>query len=121
MLLSAPIAFARAAAQTDSNGLTDANGIIFANAGLNNFHRQMIKKGVDASQLQESYRDGAVNTGTYLYPTDMLFLKAIELNYANTSASDYKTAKQVDVANLINGMSFSYLRENADPYAPQFD
>lgn len=121
MLLSAPIAFARAAAQTDSNGLTDANAIIFGNAGLNNFHRQMVKKGVDASQIQESYTNGASGTGTYLYPADMLFLKAIELNYTDTQPGNYRTAQQVDVANLATAYSFSWLRQNADTQNPQFD
>jgi hypothetical protein len=120
MLLSTVLAFARAQAQTDSNGLTDTNAIIFGNEALSDFHRQLIKAGVDASQLQEAYRDGTANVGTYLYPTDMLFLKAIELNYANTNAQDYKTAEQVDVSNLPSG-SFSWLRQNADPMTPQFD
>lgn len=121
MLLSAPIAYARAQAQTDSNGLTDANAIIFANAGLNNFHRQLIQSGVDASQLQETYRDATVNVGTYLYPDDMLALKTISLNYVNTTQADYKIAEQVDVANLPNNISFEWLRTNADPNRPQFD
>lgn len=120
MVLSDVLSFARAQSQTDSNGLTDANGIIFANEALQDFHRRLVAGGVDASQLQESYTSGTANQGTYLYPTDMLFLKAIELNYSNTSAVDYKTANQVDVSNLSNG-SFGNLRTNADPYSPQFD
>jgi len=120
MILSTILAFARAQAQTDSNGLTDANGIIFANEGLEDFHRKLVTAGVDASQLQETYRDGTANTGTYLYPTDMIFLKAIELNYGDTSAQNYKVASQVDVANLATG-SFGWLRTNADPSTPKFD
>jgi hypothetical protein len=120
MTLSTVLSFSRAQAQTDSNGLTDANGIIFANEALQDFHRRLVHANVDASQLQEAYRDGAVNTGTYLYPTDMLFLKAIELNYTDTSAQNYKTASQVDVANLPSG-SFSQLRVSADPNYPMFD
>lgn len=120
MLLSSPIAFARAQAQTDSNGLTDANAIIFANEALEDFHRKLVTAGVDASQLQEAYRDGTANTGTYLYPTDMLFLKTIELNYSDTNPQNYQVAQQVDVSNLPSG-SFSQLRVNANPYTPQFD
>lgn len=119
--LSNVLAFSRAQAQTDSNGLTDANGIIFANEALVDFHRRLVNKGVDASQLQESYTDGTVNVGTYLYPTDMLFLKAIELNYANTNANDYQLAQQVDVSNLTGNQSFSFLRKQANVYSPQFD
>lgn len=119
--LATVLAFSRAQAQTDSNGLTDAKGIIFANEALVDFHRQMISHGVDASQVQEAYCDGVAGTGTYLYPTDMFFLKAIELNYNNTTAADYKKADQVDVSNLAGGISFSWLRTHADTYYPQFD
>lgn len=115
------LSYARAQAQTDSNGLTDANGIIFANEALLDFRRQLISAGVDASQLQEAYRDGTVNTGTYLYPTDMFWLKAIELNYANTTAQDYKVATQIDVSNIPANRSFSWLRSNASPQDPYFD
>lgn len=120
MTLSTILAFSRAQALTDSNGLTDANGIIFANEALQDFHRRLVTAGVDASQLQEAYRDGTVGTGTYLYPTDMLFLKAIELNYSNTNPQDYITASQVDVSNLPTG-SFSQLRVNASKASPLFD
>lgn len=120
MTLTDVLTFARAVAQTDSNGLTNANGIIFANEANNELHRRLVDAGVDASQLQEAYRDGDVNVGTYLYPTDMLFLKAIELNYANTTQQDYKKAEQVDISNLPTG-SYDYLRVNGDPSLPMFD
>ncbi len=115
------LSFARAQAQTDSNGLTDANGIIFANEALFDFRRRLISAGVDASQLQEAYRDGTVNVGTYLYPTDMFWLKAIELNYSNTNAQDYQVATQVDVSNIPGNKSFSWLRVNANVQSPYFD
>lgn len=120
MTLTNVLNYARAQAQTDSNGLTDANGIIFANEALEDFHRKLVKAGVDASQLQESYQTGTVNVGSYLYPTNTLFLKAIELNYSDTNASNYQTAQQVDVSNLPGG-SFSWLRGNASASSPQFD
>jgi len=100
--------------------LTDANGIIFANEALQDFHRRLVAAGVDASQLQEAYRDGTANQGTYLYPTDMLFLKAIELNYSDTTPQNYKVAEQVDVSNLPAG-GFGYLRTNANSATPLFD
>jgi hypothetical protein len=115
------LAFSRAQTQSDENGLTDANGLIFANEALVDFHRRLVDKGVDASQLQEAYTNGVAGTGTYLYPTDMLFLKAIEVNYANTDANGYMTASQVDVSNLAGWSSFSFLRENGDVTGPQFD
>ena len=115
------LSFARTQAKTDSNGLTNANGLIFANEALLDFHRRLIARGVDASQLQESYRDGVASTGTYLYPTDMFFLKAIELNYTDTNAQNYKRASQVDVSNLQGNQSFGWLRNNASKDSPQFD
>lgn len=119
--LSQVLSFSRAQVQTDSNGLTDANGIIFANEALQDFHRRLVQHGVDASQLQEAYTSGTINQGTYLYPTNMLFLKAIELNYTDTNAQNYRTAQQVDVSNIPGNQSFSWLRTYCDPNAPQFD
>lgn len=119
--LAQVLAFSRAQTQTDSNGLTDANGIVFANEALVDFHRRLVDHSVDASQLQESYTSGTANQGTYLYPTDMLFLKAIEVNYANTDPASYITAEQVDVSNLAGQNSFSYLRSNGSTQNPQFD
>ncbi len=123
--LSTVLGFARAQAQTDSNGLTDANGIIFANEALVDFHRKLVNKGVDASQLQEAYATATVptsgNGSTFLYPTDMLALKTIEVNYMDTTAQNYVRAEQVDAANLPGGNSFSYLRQYARADNPQFD
>lgn len=119
--LANALTYARAQSQTDSNGLTDANGIVFANEALLDFRRRLISAGVDASQLQEAYRNATANQGTYLYPTDMFWLKAIELNYANSTGSDYKAATQVDVSNLPAGKSFGWLRANAPTNAPYFD
>jgi hypothetical protein len=119
--LSTALSFARAQTQSDSNGLTDTNGIIFANEALVDFHRRLVDHSVDASQLQESYMSMTANQGTYLYPTDMLMNKAIELNYAGSTPSNYKIATQVDVSNLAGQNSFSYLRENGSTNDPQFD
>lgn len=119
--LSTVLAFARAQVQTDSNGLTDAYGIIFANEALVDFRRRLQNAGIDASQTQESYTNAVVGQGTYLYPSDMMRLKTIELNYTDTNPNNYFPASQVDVSNLPAGVSFSYLRLNALKTAPQFD
>lgn len=121
MILSTVLNFVRAQVQTDSVGLTDANGIIYANEALQDFHRRLVASGVDASQLQESYTDAAANVGTYLYPTNMMFLKAIELNYTDVSANNYKQATQVDISNIPGNQSFSWLRGNATKQFPLFD
>lgn len=111
----------RAQIQTDSNGLTDAKGIIFANEALQDFHRRLTAAGVDASQTQEAYTSGVANQGTYLYPTDMLFLKAIEVNFTDTTAQNYLVAEQIDVSNLAGNNSFSWLRTNQSTQWPKFD
>lgn len=121
MILSQVLTYSRVQAQTDSNGLTDVNGIIWGNEALNDFHRRLVEKGVDASQLQEAYRDAAANVGTYLYPTNMLFLKTIELNYTDINPNNYQQAAQVDISNLQGQSSFSWLRGNASRMTPQFD
>lgn len=121
MTLTTILTFARAQVQTDSNGLTDTNGIIYANEALQDFHRRLVTAGVDASQLQESYTSGVAGQGTYLYPTDMLFLKAIELNYTDTSANNYQQATQIDISNIPGNSSFSWLRGNASKATPLFD
>jgi hypothetical protein len=115
------LTFSRAQAQTDSNGLTDTKGIIYANEALVDFHRKLVFHGIDASQIQESYADGIAGVGTYLYPTDMLFLKAIELNYNDTQPQNYIMATQCDVSNIAGQESFSQLRVNQPKQNPQFD
>lgn len=120
-VVSDTLSFARTQAQTNADGLTNANGIIWANEALVDFRRRLIAAGVDASQLQEAYRDGTVNVGTYLYPADMFWLKAIEVNYANSTAGDYKTATQLDVSNIPGGNSIGWVRTNASTTSPFFD
>ena len=120
-LVSDVLTFSRVQAQTNADGLSNANGLVWANEAMLDFRRRLQAAGVDASQLQEAYRDGTANQGTYLYPDDMFWLKAIELNYTDTSAENYKTAQQVDVSNIPGGKSFSWLRSNASANAPLFD
>ena len=119
--VSDTLTFSRTQAQTDSSGLTDTNGLIWANEALLDFRRRLIEAGVDASQLQEAYRDGAADIGTYLYPTDMFWLKSIELNYSGTNADGYITATQLDVSNIPGNKSFGWIRTNASTSSPYFD
>ncbi len=120
------LTFARAQAQTDSNGLTDAKGIIFANSRLVDFHRQLVRHGVDASQIQETYIPTVTvpatgNGSTFLYPVDCLGLKTIEVNYTDSTSQNYIRAEQIDVSNLPNQTAFSWLRQNGSTQAPKFD
>lgn len=113
--------FARTVAQTDTNGLTDSSGIQFANEARYDFRRKLISHGIDASSIVEVYRDATAGQGTYLYPDDLFFLKAIELNYTDSSENNYVKATQIDVSNISGGVSFSWMRKNADRRYPQFD
>lgn len=119
--VSTVLTFSRAQAQTDANGLTDTLGLIYANEAMVDFRRRLIAQGVDASQTQEAYSDGTANQGTYLYPTDMFFLKAIEVNFTDITASNYIPAEQIDVSNLSGQNSFSWLRANQNNQRPKFD
>lgn len=120
--LSNVLTFARSQAQTDANGLTNTNGITFANAALLDFRRRLQAAGVDAAQLQEAYTDMVADTGTYLYPTNMFWLKAIQLNYSGNNANEYFTAQQIDVSNLpSNVQSFGWFRNNASTSQPFFN
>ena len=120
-VLSDALSFARTQAQTDSNGLTNANGVIWGNEALVDFRRRLIAAGIDAAQLQESYRDGTANVGRYLYPTNMFWLKEIEVNYAGTNADGYIAATQLDVANIPGNRSIGWIRANASTAHPYFD
>src|SRR3990172_5725355 len=97
--LSDAIAFSRTQAQTDSFGLTDANGLIFGNEALLDFRRRLVDAGVDAGTIQEFVQEGTVNTGIYSYPTNpsVLFLKTIELNYSDTRTDGKVKANQLDI------------------------
>lgn len=121
MTLGTILTYVRAQCQTDSNGLTDANGLIFANEALLDFHRNLISKSVDASQVQEAYTDIVGAVGTYLFPTNMFFLKTVELNYTDQTANNYLPGQQVDVSNLPNQTSFSWLRQNQSVGSPLVD
>ena len=121
--LSDVLNFSRTQAQTDINGLTNANGIVFGNEALLDFRRKLVNSGVDAGQVREFVQEGTVNTGVYSYPTNpsILFLKTIELNYANTVEADYVKANQLDVANIPANKSTGWVRTNAATNAPWFD
>lgn len=119
--LSSALTFARTQAQTDSNGLTDTNGIVFANEALLDFANKMITAGVDASGTQESYANAVANQGTYSYPSNMWRLKTISVNLRDTIQQNYLQATQVDVSNLPDNASFQWLRVNAAVFNPYFD
>lgn len=121
--VSAAIAYARQKAQTDSNGITDTLGLAWANNGLLDITRDLIVRGVDASQTAESWTTSAASDtppGQFAWPSDMWMLKTIEVDYTNTGGQNYIQAQKLDVANIQNGTSWDFLRVNQSTNFPQF-
>lgn len=112
--------------QAGTGNLNASNGVSFLNEAMLDFRSEMIKRGIDASQTQESYvatvtPPTAGNGSTFAYPSDMFALKTIEVNMTNANPQDYLLASQLDVANIPGQMSFSWLRANQSTAAPLFD
>lgn len=115
------ITYAQQLAQTDAKGIGSVLGLALYNDALQTFHRDLINKGIDASQTQEAYRDLTTDSpNTYLWPSDMYALKTIEVNWQDTTEQNYLQALPLDVANIQN-ISFSYLRANQLQNQPLFD
>lgn len=115
------ITYAQQLAQTDSNGISSVLGLAFYADALQAMTRDLVNRGIDAAQTQESYRDISTNSpNTYLWPPDMFMLKTIEVNFIDQSDDNYKQAQPVDVANIQN-KSFSWLRSNQSTDSPLFD
>lgn len=118
------ITYARQKSQTDSNGISDTNGLAWANNGLIDITRDLIVRGVDAAQTQESYQTltapAAGATSTFLWPTDMFALKTIEADYTGVGGQNYIQAKKLDVANLQGDTSFDFIRVNQSTSQPMF-
>lgn len=115
------IQYAQQLAQTDSNGIGSVFGLSLYSDSLQTFHRDLLNRGIDASQTQEAYRDlTTTSPNTYLWPSDMYMLKTIEVNWQDNTAQNYLQAMPLDVAN-IQGVSFSWLRSNQTQQSPLFD
>ena len=116
------LVYARDLAQTDSNGIGDTVGLRMLNDGLQNFTRELIKRGIDAAQTQESYANlSASNPNTYAWPSDMFSLKTLEIDFTGGGGDNFIQAERVDVANLQGTTSFDWLRNNQSTEHPLFD
>jgi hypothetical protein len=119
--VAAAITYTRQIAQTDTNGISSTLGLAFYNDALQTMTRDLVNRGIDAAQTQESYRDLTTDSpNTYLWPSDMYALKTIEVNWSDQTEDNYIQAKPVDVAN-IQQRSFSWLRANQTQQEPLFD
>jgi hypothetical protein len=117
------ITYARQKAQTDSNGISDTNGLAWANNGLLDITRDLIARGVDAAQVQESYTTlSASDTvpGSFAWPPDMWALKTIEIDFTDTGGQNYIQAQKLDVSNLQGKTSWDFIRSNQPTSSPLF-
>lgn len=127
ILVSQLLAYAETKTQAGTGTLNSAQGIGFLNEAQNEFRSALINKGIDASQIQESYADGAFATAggdsysTFAYPADMYALKTIEVNMTDNNPLNYIQAQQADAANLPGRSSFSWARANQPSSYPLFD
>lgn len=117
------ITYAQQKAQTDVNGISSITGLAWANNGLLDITRDLIARGVDAAQVQESYATlspSDTQPGRFAWPSDMWALKTIEVDYSNVGGQNFIQAKKLDVANLQGSMSWDFLRLNQSSSTPQF-
>lgn len=117
------IQYARQKAQTDSNGISDINGIAWANNGLLDITRDLINRGIDAAQVVESSTTLLSSNnppGRFAWPADMWALKTIELDYTGTGGQNFLQARKLDVANLQEKTSWDFVRINQPTNSPMF-
>lgn len=117
------IQYARTKAQTDSDGITDTNGLIWASDALQDMTRIMFERDLDAAQTGEAYTTILTTDnppGQFAWPDDMYALKTVEVDFSNVGGQNFLQANAVDVAN-IQFVSFDYLRKNQPTTSPLFD
>ena len=124
-LVSDLLAYVETKTQAGTGTLNSSLGLGYLNEALNDYTTELIKRGVDAAQIQEAYATATVpttgNGSTFAYPSDMFALKTIEVNMTDNNQNNYILAQQVDVSNLPGNYSFSQLRVNQPTSAPMFD
>lgn len=119
-ILSA-ITYTQQLAQTDSNNIGSVLGLAFYNDALQAMTRDLLNRNIDAAQTQEAYRNlTTTSPNTYLWPSDMFALKTIEINWDDSTETNFIQAQPVDVSN-IQFKSFSWLRANQSKEQPLFD
>lgn len=115
--------------QAPAGTLNSATGISFLNEAMIDLRSELIKKGIDAAQTQESYIATVTvptypTPSTFAYPSDMYVLKTIEVNMTDTTQQNYLVAQQVDQANLPSSLnqqtSFDFIRVNQPTNQPLF-
>ena len=115
------ITYTQQLVQSDSNAIGSALGLALYNDSLQEWTRDMLNKNIDASGVQEEYRNITTDSpNTYLWPSSMYALKTIEVNWQDTEQQNYIQATPIDVSNTQK-RSFSWLRANQSQEHPMFD
>lgn len=122
-LVSDAITYARQKAQTDSNGISDTTGLAWANSGLLDITRELIKRNIDASQTFEAYATSLASDnppGQFAWPSTMWMLKTVSVNYQDSTQQNFIQASKLDIANLQGQTSVDFVRINQSTTDPQF-
>ena len=112
MQLSDCITNARTLLKTDVNGLGNADAISLANEAQFAITADLIKRGINAAQLQEAYSPAQVNVGTYSWPQDLWMVKEVMVNNIDQNKANYVECDIVDVGNLPTGTNAQTMRTN---------
>ena len=123
-ILSSSITLARELAHTDSNGLTDALAIDFANFVSMKMRKMLIDRGIDAAPVQEALKNIVDNQGTYLYPSDMFYVpKYMEINWFENpvTSANFTSVDKFKESNTLPTQGLSWLRLNQPNSNPMVD
>lgn len=112
--------------------ISDATGLEFTNDANEDYHLELVKRGVEASEVQEAYRDVTVppagQGSTFLFPDDYLFLKTLSVNNTISPTAGgavnyeaYNKALPADISNTQQNVSFEFLRVNQPADVPLYD
>ncbi len=113
------IAYTQQISQTDVGGISSVLGVAFYNDALQDMTRDLIERGIDAAQVQESYTSIA-SSGRFAWPSSMFALKTIEVDYTNSGGQNLLQAQKMDVSNIQGSTSWDYLRLNQPAQEPIF-
>jgi len=121
MTLDEPILNARTVLQTDILGLTASDAITLANESQYDVTADLIKRGINAAQLQESTENATDQVGKYLWPSDLWMVKEVMVNYIDTTAGNYRECQIFDEGNLPAGTSLQQMRNSGTKSAPMIE
>lgn len=110
MTLDTVISNARSLLLTDSLGLTGTDAITLSNEAQYAIIADLIKRGINAAQIQESTETATDMVGKYLWPSDLWLPKEVMVNYIDTTSGNYRECNIFDEGNLPAGTSLQQMR-----------